>query len=265
MQQVPIRGMYTPPGLGFLPPMPLRPRLAAIAAPDAPVPDGRHLGQSSIGSPGFGGSLMFVAGGVGAFYFSEILPSPVNFAVKGLGIIAAGWGAYSLISSFGSTSSTDVKAKADLKPAPAMSAQAFEQVSGSIIGPAPGTKPEITTDGLFGPIGFNVQLIWRNDSSEPATFPYDILSYGSAAPGIPVEGKTWVQKIAYNSSINALGPRQQSPPLEVFIPLLQPPDKGPGFGYTPVYMMDLQLRKISTAKSAIAEGPLIRYGPFDFR
>jgi len=146
---------------------------------------------------------------------------------------------------------------------PVLSQEAFSKISGSIIYPASG-KPELTTDGFFGPTGFNIQVLWKNDSNEMATFPYHVLAYSVAAPGIPSDGKTWIRSIAYDSSAIKLAPGSMSPPIPIFVKLIPPPEKGvEAFGKS-VYYMDLQLEKID-ANSAVLVGGPVRFGPFDFK
>lgn len=218
----------------------------------------KKLGQSfSFLKPGFAGSLVFLAGGAAGFYFADVAPSPVSSALKGIGIAAIGWGAYSLISSFSSSSKTD------LPPAPVLTPAAFDRLSGSIISPVPGSKPEQVTDGFFGSVGFNVQVIWKNESDKEATFPYDIVEYSAASPGIPVEGKTWVANIVKSSTVDKLDAGTQTHPETIFIKVIPPPEKGnEKFGKS-VYYVDLQLRKISTS-GAVPTGNMVRFGPFDF-
>lgn len=232
----------------------------------------KKLGQS-LPSVGIGSTLVLLAGGGAGFYIADIFPPPASSVVKVVGIAAAGFGLYSLFSLLTKPSGVDTNAPSNAPASKAMSAAAFDQLTGQITFPASGTKPDVA-GSLFGSDNFKVTVVWMNPSSEFGNFDYDILATSVSGPGAVISADrktgvvTSVSKVIYSSSVRGLEPGHQSGPAQITVDIFQPPDKGTMAGYSgqpvPYFKMYLQLRKIGAA-GAIPVGNLAQFGPFDWK
>lgn len=236
-----------------------------MKGPSYRPPPLRLADGGSFANPGFAGSLMFIAGGIGGFYVSDVFGSPLSSVAKGLSIIAAGWGVYTLMTGFsGGAPSVDIKRTPEAPPAKSMSPEAFALVSGRIIDPASGTLPPVKSDWFVAP-HFDIKAVWRNGSDkEVGNFKYNILVY-SIAEGAQEGGPGYVRKIVGDSQIGGLLPGQESGAIPISIDLIKPePPPISKFYRQPRYFkMYLQLQKIGL-ESDIPVGDLVEYGPFDY-
>ncbi len=223
------------------------------------------LGQTpSFISPGFAGSLLFVAGGLGGFYVSDVFPSPVSGLLKGLGVIAAGWGAYSLISSFtGGAPPVGAKNKEEAPAAKFMSPAAFALVTGRIIDPVSGTLPQVTPGGWFSEPHFDIKIFLKNGSAEAGNFKYNILVY-SIAEGARQGQPGYSQKIVGADQVTLAAGHDSGSiqiPIDVIKP--EPPPISKFYGAPKTFKMYLQLQKVGD-QADIPVGDLMEYGPFDY-
>jgi len=260
----PALGWQSPTAVGMYRPPPLKMPMAPVVARAVPQPvqlSAAELGDdSSPWSPSLGTSFLLLAGGGAALYFSVALPSPADSIAKGLGIAAAAWGGYNLVTKlFGpSVPQVDNKAKAEAPPTATMSPEAFAKVSGQIIFPLPDTSPKIQSDWL-APEYFEIKVVWRNDSDEIANFKYNILAEACCAPGLYVQGQTSTLKIIDDSQVTGLQPHTESGAIPLKVELFQPPAKA---GANPTYKIYLTLQKIGPS-GPVPAGDSVIFGPFE--
>jgi hypothetical protein len=226
------------------------------------------MGDGSILSPSLGTSFLLTAGGVASLYFSGVLPSPADSILKGLGIAAAAWGGYNLATQLfgGSGPQIDRKAKAEAPPTPTMSPGALAKVSGQIITPLTNTIPPLQAE-LFGPMYFEIKVLWRNDSAEEANFKYNILAESVSAPGAWIPGQTSLSRIIDDSAVEGLGKGTESGAIPLRVELFQPPQPGSiakVYGVESTYKIYLQLQKL-TPSGPEPTGEAVVFGPFDYK
>lgn len=258
--QVPLRAKAAPVLHASPLLMPLRPSYAP-PAPDLGA-DRPRLGDLSWER--FPTSILFITGGAAGLFVSGALDTTTGMILKAAGVAAIGWGAYHLLAG---PPAGNVERPADKTQLPQKtpSAPAFQMFQGSIISPVDGSKPDLNTWTWTN--NFDARIVWYNGSNEDANFTYDILANASVAPGIPVAGQTWISKVVYTGTIKELKPGNDTGPLTITIPVIQPPQigvTGRGLPLPEVYMY-LQLRKIDQKGNPVPTGDPVRVGPFEYK
>lgn len=200
-------------------------------------------------------SILFLAGGAAGFYVGPLIPSPIDTVVKAISIASVGWGIYYLFKGPPTQKEDNKNPKTTLSPA------AFKLISGSIVSPHDGTKPDMNWLGE----AFDVNVKWYNGSNEDGNITYDVLVDSVATAGVPNKGENWVTKNIPPVSI-AVPAGKNVGPLEITIPVVRPPKPGlVGRGLPPsVVYMYLQLRKFDDTGHPILSGESVRVGPFAF-
>lgn len=202
-------------------------------------------------------SILFLTGGGAGLYVGGALPTPVDVIVKAASVAALGWGVYYLFNE-PATPKTEKPAGATQEPQHTPTPGAFQLIKGAIISPISGTVPSEN----FWTRSFDAQVAWYNGSSDEVHFTYDVLGtiYGL---GRLVEGENLIRKSLYRGTVK-LAPNDNSGPLTITIPILQPPKAGlTGFGPS-TFKMDLQLRKYDSMGNPIPTGDPVTVGPFPF-
>ena len=173
MQQVPIRGMYAPPGLGFLPPMPQRPRLAAMVTASFPqvmpsVTPATGLLSGYQEKP-LTDAIFLGVGGAGIAYFSRLLPGigePIAL-VGGLGLAALGvYKFYKVVSGEAEPNVVTVRKPVD------QTEEDVHKLTGKILQPTNGGAAELSsmwTAVFQSQRTFRIKFAIINQSAKPIT------------------------------------------------------------------------------------------------
>lgn len=241
--------------------MELSPRAQALVSLGEGGPARPRLGEFSIGR--LPNAILFMVGGVAGLYVSEVFPTPANVIVKAAGVMAVGWGIYHLFGEPTKPPPAVTPAGVEQEPQKTPSMPAFMLISGSIVSPVSGTKPDLNV--WTWTRNFDVIISWYNGSSEKVNFTYDVLANIVASPGVPIQGETWIARSVYTGTVK-LDPGTNSPPDAIAIPVVEPPKQGlTGRGMGPsVFYMDLQLRKFDKQGNPVLVGDQVRVGPFEF-
>lgn len=170
--QVPIRGMYQPPRLGFLPPMPQRPRLAATIVSSFPVlpsvaPESGLL--TGYETKPLTDSIFLGVGGAGIAYFSRFFPGvgePIAL-VGGLGLAALGvFKFYKVVTGDAEPNVVTVRKPVDQVPGD------IQKLTGKILQPTNGSAAELSsmwTSVFQSQRTFRIKFAIINQSPKPLT------------------------------------------------------------------------------------------------
>lgn len=213
-----------------------------------------RLGEFSWGR--LPSSILWMTGGVAGLYIGGAFPSPVDLVLRAAGVAAIGWGVYYLFAE-PSVAKAETPAESAREPQRTPSPAAFQSITGAVISPTAGSKPEIN----FWGTSYDAKLAWYNGSKEePVNFTYDVY-VDVRVPGLP-SAQVTPGKSVYTGVIN-LEPNKNSGPITVTLPIVYPISPPETFGLgRPQFWNELTLRKLDAQGNPVPVMEPVRVGPF---